>query len=143
MAFRITTDIDIKAKPSDVWSALLAFETYPTWKPFILSLTGRRIVGETLTALILPPGGSKMKFTPTVLVAKENEELRWRGKLFVPGLFDGEHSFSIRALDANTVKFVHEERFSGLLVPLFKKVLARTEAGFHLMNSALKKRLEK
>ncbi len=30
-------------------------------------------------------------FRPTVLVAEPNRELRWLGRLFMPGPFDGEH----------------------------------------------------
>jgi hypothetical protein len=36
-----------------------------------------------------------MTFRPTVLNAETNRELRWLGHLLAPGLFDGEHSFTI------------------------------------------------
>lgn len=36
-----------------------------------------------------------MTFRPTVLVAEPDRELRWRGRLLVPGLLDGEHAFVV------------------------------------------------
>ena len=38
-----------------------------------------------------------MTFKPTVLVAEGPKELRWLGRLLLPGMFDGEHSFRIHA----------------------------------------------
>ena len=69
--------------------------------------------------------------------------LRWLGRLLVPGLFDGEHSFTIRPLAEDRVRFVQREEFKGLLVPLFARSLdANTRRGFEQMNAALKERAE-
>jgi hypothetical protein len=84
-----------------------------------------------------------MRFAPTVLEATPNKELRWLGRLFLPGIFDGEHIFRIEALSANRVRFIHEEQFQGLLVSLFAKSLDEgSGAGFVAMNQALKARAE-
>jgi hypothetical protein len=100
-----------------------------------------------LTISIQPPGGSSgkgMTFRPTVLVAEPGRELRWMGRLLLPGIFDGEHYFQIEPLGSGSVRFVHGERFSGLLVPLLKSSLAGgTKAGFVAMNEALKARVER
>ena len=34
-----------------------------------------------------------MTFKPVLLTVKPARELRWRGSLVLPGVFDGEHSF--------------------------------------------------
>jgi hypothetical protein len=69
--------------------------------------------------------------------------LRWIGHLLIPGLFDGEHIFTIEPLGANRVRFVQREIFSGLLVPLFAKGLdTDTQRGFGEMNQALKAQAE-
>jgi hypothetical protein len=61
----------------------------------------------------------------------------------VPGLFDGEHSFTIQPLGENRVRFVQREAFKGLLVPLFGRSLdSNTQRGFEEMNRALKERAE-
>ena len=84
-----------------------------------------------------------MSFRPTVLVAEPNRELRWLGQLWWPGLFDGEHSFSIEPLGEGRVRFVQRERFGGFLVPFLSKMLdGHTRRGFEEMNGALKLRAE-
>ena len=84
-----------------------------------------------------------MSFTPKVLRAEPNRELRWLGQLLLPGIFNGEHYFIIEPLADNRCRFRHGENFSGLLVPLFSKKLDRTVTpGFAEMNLALKARAE-
>lgn len=84
-----------------------------------------------------------MTFKPTVLVADPEREFRWRGKLMLPGLFDGEHRFQLEPMAANRVQFIHSEQFSGLLVPLLAKSLdTNVRQGFETMNQALKARAE-
>lgn len=84
-----------------------------------------------------------MTFRPKVLVAEPNTELRWLGRLLIPGLFDGEHYFRLSSLGSNRTRLVHGERFSGVLVPFAKSSLeSATRAGFEAMNKALKARAE-
>jgi hypothetical protein len=65
------------------------------------------------------------------------------GRLLVPGIFDGEHHFKLESLDGRRTRLIQQERFTGLLVPLFAASLDQhTLAGFHLMNKALKARAE-
>ena len=69
----------------------------------------------------------------------ENDELRWLGHLLLPGLFDGEHIFSIEPVESNRVRFIQREKFRGILVPLFANSLDKdTRRGFEEMNEALK-----
>ena len=61
----------------------------------------------------------------------------------MPGLFDGEHVFTIEALGENRVRFMQREIFTGVLVPLFARSLdTDTLRGFNEMNQALKGRAE-
>jgi hypothetical protein len=85
-----------------------------------------------------------MTFRPKkVLNVEPNRELQWLGNLLVPGLFDGEHSFTIQPLVENRVRFVQREEFRGLLVPLFSRSLdTNTRRGFEQMNRTLKERAE-
>ena len=76
----IKTSIVINATPQTVWSILTDFENYPNWNPFISSAEGEIAVGEKLK---ITDGG--MGFKPKVLVADENQELRWLGKLLFKG----------------------------------------------------------
>ena len=130
----IQTEILINASPEKVWSILTNFEEYPSWNPFVLSLTGEMVVGQKIK-IVLPD----MSFNPTLLVYNENKEMRWIGKLLFKGVFDGEHSFVIIDNENGTVTFKHEEIFSGMLVGPFSKKLDRdTKPGFQAMNEKLK-----
>lgn len=139
----LRTDIEIAATPERIWSILMDFEGHHRWNPFVRSIEGNARVGETLTVFIQPPGGRGMQFKPTVLAVEPAREFRWRGKLLIPGLFDGEHFFLLDPLPNGNVQLTHGENFSGLLVPLMKKSLeGGTRAGFVAMNEALKRRAE-
>lgn len=139
----ITTSITINATAEKVWNILADFKNYPNWNPFITSINGELKEGSIIEATMVPPDASVMKFKPTLLVVEENKELRWKGKLLVKGLFDGEHYFYITDNKNGTATFTQGEKFSGILVPLFKKMITvNTKNGFMLMNEALKKRAE-
>jgi hypothetical protein len=143
MAPQLHTEIAIEATPDRVWEILTDFAAYPAWNAFIPCISGPGTVGSRLDLQMRPPGGRGMQFRPTVLAAAPSQELRWLGQLGVPGLFDGEHRFLIEPLGTNRVRFVQEERFTGLLAPLVLRFIERgTRRGFEAMNHALKTRAE-
>lgn len=137
----ISTSVDIAATPAQVWGVLVDFPRYPEWNPFIREAAGETRAGQTLTLRMFPANGRPMTFRPLVLVANPGAELRWLGRLFVPGLFDGEHYFVLGAHDGGT-RLIHGERFAGLFVPLLRKVIDRTVGDFERLNAALKARVE-
>jgi hypothetical protein len=140
----ITTSITINATAEKVWRILTDFENYAQWNPFITSIAGEIKVGNNLQITFTPPNGNAMKFKPILLVANEYKEIKWKGKLLFKGLFDGEHQFEIIDNKNGTVTFVQSEIFTGLLVPLLKKMInINTKNGFVLMNEKLKERAEK
>ncbi len=140
----ITTDIEINAAPSGVWRVLTDFERFPEWNPFITRAEGELRVGATLEIFVQIPESTGRRFRPRVLKVEPERELVWLGQLAVPGLFNGEHRFRIEPHDGGS-RFIHSERFTGLIVPLLGAagVLKKTERGYHLMNEALKHRVER
>jgi hypothetical protein len=141
---RIETQIEINAPAERVWSLLMDFPSYLRWNPFIRSIDGNPMVGQSLNVLIQPPGSKAMRFRPTVLKVEPNREFRWKGKLLVPGLFDGEHYFQLEPKPGGGLVFRQGEMFSGLLVPLLKRSLdGATRQGFIAMNEALGREAEK
>ena len=137
------TEIDIDAPAERVWDILTNIADYSLWNEFIPHMAGSLAPGERLEIRIEPPGGAAMTFRPTVLAVEPGRELRWVGRLLIPGLFDGEHQFEIRPLGRGRVRFVQQERFTGMLVPLFARNLDdHTLRGFNAMNAALKLRAE-
>ena len=144
MKLEISTEIEIAAPPERVWAILLDFSAHPEWNPFVRSISGLPEPGARLRVFVKPEGGRGMTFRPKVLVASASRELRWLGRLLLPGLFDGEHYFQLAAVGSGRTRFVHGERFSGILVGLARSGLeAGTRAGFVAMNEALKARAER
>ncbi len=139
----IKTQIVINAPVEQVWATLTNFSTYPAWNPFIKSISSTATTGSQLVVSIQPPAQAEMTFYPTVLRAEKNKEFRWRGKLLIKGLFDGEHYFTLTPIDNQSTQLEHGEHFSGLLVSLImRKIEANTQAGFEAMNQALKVQAE-
>ena len=143
MSQTISTTINIQASANKVWTMLTDFETYPTWNPFIKLIEGDIKVGNTFKAIIHAPNNKPMVFKPRVLVFTPTKEFKWIGHLWFKGLFDGEHRFELLENTDGSTTFIQSEKFTGLLVPLFKSMLEKdTLGGFRLMNEALKKRVE-
>jgi hypothetical protein len=140
---QLRTEIVIDATPEKVWQVLTDFDAYPQWNPFMTRASGTPAAGERLTIRMQPAGGRAMTFRPTVREAVPRRRLRWLGHLLVPGIFDGEHSFTLEPLDGGGVRLVQQEDFRGVLVPLLARWLdRRTLPAFELMNQALKQRAE-
>lgn len=144
MKKEIKSEIVIQAAPSRVWEILSAFEKYSSWNPFIKSIQGKVKVGEKIVVRLEPPGAKGMTFKPTVLAFEQNKEFKWIGHLFFTGLFDGEHRFELIDNGDGTTTFIQAERFKGILVRLFSKMLdGSTLNGFRAMNQKLKEEAEK
>jgi hypothetical protein len=136
-------EIEINAPPERVWAVISDFTAYPEWNPFIRLIEGELREGARLEVRIAPPEARATTFKPTVRYVEPNRELRWLGRLLVPGIFDGEHSLSIEPLEGGRSRFVQSERFSGILVGVVKGTLQKTGTGFERMNAALKERVER
>jgi hypothetical protein len=136
---RVERSVDIAAPTEDVWATLTDFAAYPEWNPFMRELTGRPEQGESLR-VTLTSGDGEMTFTPTVLAAAPGSELRWRGRVLVPGLLDGEHSFTLEPIPGGT-RLTQAETFSGVLVPLVGSAIDVGD-DFTAMNAALRDRVE-
>jgi hypothetical protein len=94
--------------------------------------------GETLSLRMALPGRDPMTIRPRLLVVDPEHELRWKGKLLLPGLFDGEHAFVLTSLEVGRTRVDHWERFSGVLLPIARSlVYDDTVAAFQLLNDAL------
>jgi hypothetical protein len=144
MIKRLVHSIDIDARPERVWQVLTDLSAYPEWNPFILRAEGRVQVGDGLTLRMRPVGGRATTFRPTVVEATEPTQVRWKGRLGLPGVLDADHEFRIEALPAGRSRLTQDEHFSGLLVPFVARSLERgTLPAFAAMNGALKERAEK
>jgi hypothetical protein len=138
----LETEIEINAGPERVWAILTDFDKYPEWNPFIKKAKGTIRVDEKLEICLSPPNSKETIFNPTVKKVVENSEISWLGHLLFPGIFDGEHIFTITK-SKHGCMLVQKEKFRGLLVPLlWRRLNSDIRAAFELMNNALKERAE-
>jgi hypothetical protein len=147
MEKEIFTEIEINASPSKVWQILTDFENYPTWNPFIKKISGIPARNEKLEVHMPDPRGGTMVFTPDVLVAEKDRELRWLGRS-EGDVFNGEHRFLIEPIETNNnnnnkVHFMQSEKFTGSMVASLEGWLdTAVKQNFEDMNRALKQRVE-
>ena len=143
MEKEIVTEIEINASPSRVWQILTDFEKYPTWNSFIKKISGEAARNKKLEVHMPDPRGGTMIFTPIVLVAERDRELRWLGRS-EGDVFNGEHCFLIEQIENNKVHFTQSEKFTGSMVESLEGWLdTAIKQNFEDMNRALKQRAEK
>jgi hypothetical protein len=139
----VRTEIDIRASDERVWQILTDFPNFVKWNPFITKISGDLKKDARLKVHIQPPGERGMIFRPIILNVEPKRELHWIGRLAVPGLFSGEHIFTIEPLGKNNVRFIHREIFSGLFVLIYASNFdTKIRHGFEEMNQALKAQAE-
>ncbi len=142
--YELYTEILINASPSTVWQVLTDFENYPEWNPFVRKVTGHVAKGSHIKIVLQATNTKPMTFKPIVLEIAEEKVFRWQGKLLIKGLFDGEHIWEIKRIDDKSIRFIQREKFTGILVPIFRKNLeTNTRTGFKAMNEKLKELAEK
>jgi hypothetical protein len=137
----VTTHLTVDAPVADVWKTITTLPAYDEWNPFITSASGTLALGERLDLTIHPPGGRPMRFRPWVTAVDEHRYVEWLGRVALPGIFDGRHSFTLTPLTSGRTLLQQSETFSGALVPFTGSVLDRTRVGFEQMNEALGRRV--
>ena len=137
---KIETEIEIEAPAADVWKHLADFTAYSRWNPFINRIEGELAEGSTISFTATLKGGSPATFRPVLTVVKPGQELRWVGKLGFSWIFQGEHIFILEKIAEKRTRFLHMEKFRGLLnaTGLVDGMLLKTRDGFVEMNEALK-----
>ena len=139
----IETDIKVDSNPDKIWAILTNFKEYELWNPFMIKVAGNAILGSKIEVNIKTINGKKRTYFPIITKCEINRELRWKGKSFLPGIFDGERIFVIEKSGDNRVLFLHKEVFKGLGVKLVGNKLDQDlRESFAKMNNALKARAE-
>ncbi len=133
----------IDSNPDKIWGILTNFKEYELWNPFMIKVVGNANLGSKIEVNIKTISGKQRTYFPIITKCEINRELRWKGKSFLPGIFDGERIFVIEKSNDNKVSFLHKEVFKGLGVSLVGNKLDQDlRESFVRMNKALKARAE-
>jgi hypothetical protein len=138
----VKTSTIISAPPERVWEILTDFGSYPSWNPFVKSISGVLEVGTRLAVRIAPSGGNGMAFKPIITELREAAVLEWLGHFLIPGIFDGRHRFELVGMTDGTTVFRQSENFTGIMIPFVGSLLKESERGFAAFNVAIKARSE-
>ena len=136
----VTTQIEINAPADKVRAAVVDYKSYPTWNPFVLRIVGDMTEGNDVRVTVKPVGQPEITGTGHVVATEENR-IAWSGRLGLPGVFSGVHTFLIEPEGPNKTLFINKESMRGLSVLFYDFKPAGD--GFAAMNVALKERVEK
>ena len=139
----LSTGIKIRAKPEKVWDILTKFSDYEEWNPVMTRIIGEASLGKKIEVHIRTIKGKNRTYHPTITIFDINKELRWQGRSFLPGIFEGERIFEIKEISSEEISFIHLEVFRGIGVKLMGNRLDEDlQQSFEAMNIALKARAE-
>lgn len=138
----LDASIEIDAPAARVWEIVADTPRYPAWNPLVTSIAGDVREGADVKVTVQAPGRAPVTFAARVLRLEPGRELRWRGRWFLPGLFDGDHSLSVEDLGSGRSRFRTREEVTGLFLPLLGKAMRQSQAGFELLCRAVKERAE-
>ena len=139
----VSTGIKIRAKPEKVWDILTKFSDYEEWNPVMTRIIGEASLGKKIEVHIHTIKGKNRIYHPTIIKFDINKELRWQGRSFLPGIFEGERIFEIKEISSEEISLIHLEVFRGIGVKLLGNRLDEDlQQSFEAMNIALKARAE-
>jgi hypothetical protein len=138
----LSSEIVIEAPSEIVWQVLVEFGSYSDWNPVEIKAKGEAVIGARFEHTGKLPGREPRTFKAKIIEAAPPRALAWKGRIVVPGLFDGRHHFEIDPLADDRCRLRQFEHFSGVLVPFMSGVLRDTQAAFEVANAAIKQRAE-
>ena len=139
----INYEVEIQASPEEVWQVLTDLDEYADWNPLLHDAVGKVQQGEKVD-VTFQTASKKGTLHCKVIKVEQNRELRWKYHVLLPGLFKGEHIFTIEPIEEKRVRFIDREIFNGLFVPLLAKDIdTNSKEAMEAMDKALKARVEK
>jgi hypothetical protein len=111
-------EVNIAANAAVVWSLLVDAAGFPRWNSTVSRLDGQIVDGARIRIHV--PGTARA-FTPKVSVLVPQHRMEWSdGRA---AIFKGVRTFQLQARNDNSTDFVMEERFSGVMFALTRKML--------------------
>jgi hypothetical protein len=129
----------INAAPEVVWKILTDASGYPAWDLTMDHIEGKLSLGETVKFFTKL---SSQAFPVKVTAFEANQKMILTGGMPF-GLFKSERTHTLAPTRDGQTQFHTEEKFSGLLLPVFGKNLPDLTENFQGFVVALKKQAEK
>ena len=130
----------INAAPERVWAVLTEGERYAAWSGTVSKLEGRIVQGETLALHVkMNPGKA---FPIKVASLEPPRRIVWTGGVAL-GLFKGEVVFDILPAANGATEFSISETVTGLLSPIFARMIPDLQPVFDDFARDLKHEAEK
>lgn len=133
-----STSITIQSSPETVWAILTDGATWPAWNSTIDKVEGNIAPGNKITVYSkMNPGRA---FPLKVSEFVPSKKMVWSGGMPL-GLFKGERTYTLTP-NGNSVEFVMQEEFTGLMAPLITKSIPDLQPSFEAFAADLKRRAE-
>jgi hypothetical protein len=147
MPYEIADSIHIAATVENVWAVLTDLDDYPQWHPSYQSVTGKLVVGSTVTiGTTSPSTGNPITLKVKVLTVEVGSELAWASKL--AGVTTIKRRFLLQSADGGTdlTQAGHYRGLGGGRGPGGRRGALRTVANlqgsYTAINQAIKKQAE-
>ena len=129
--------IGIQSQPARIWALLTDARNFPRWNSTVTSIEGEIRDGQQIRIHV--PGADRA-FTPFVSNVEPNAHMTWTGG-FLP-LFKGVRTFELTP-HAGATRFVMQECFSGLMLPIIGRSLPDFGLVFERYATDLKREAER
>lgn len=138
----IKTEIIINSDAESVWNILTDIPNHQKWNTVFRDLKGTAEVGRGIR-LKLNIAGKARPFSAKVLECNQPKTFAWgSAKSPLDILISANHYFHIEALSDNKIRFIHGEKFGGLLPLLLWPLIRKIEPQYQQMNTDLKNQAE-
>ncbi|KAF2092659.1 hypothetical protein NA57DRAFT_62185 [Rhizodiscina lignyota] len=149
--YQIQEEVDISAPIEVVWDLLMDLNGYSRWNSFVIDAklhdSDTLKVGAQQTITVrMKAGGDTADYNNTITKVEQNREIRWRGALVSPIIFDTEHYMTLSPGSLpNSCRFVQGEKFTGLLIWLIRmtSTFEDLKSAYLRMNDDLKRAAER
>ncbi len=133
---RYAAEIHIDAPAERVWAILTDGSAWPEWEPNVTKLEGTITSGGKIT---VHTKLSDQAF-PVSVDLQPHSRMTWSGGMPL-GLFKGVRTFEVSERGESTHVAVHEQ-FSGLMLPIMRRMMPDLQPSFDAFVTALKARAE-
>lgn len=111
-------EVDIRASATTVWGLLTDAAGFPRWNSTVTKIEGQILEGERIKIHV--PGTSQT-FKPVVSGVVPKQRMIWSSGVDL--IFKGVRTYQLRSTGEQSTEFVMEERFSGVVFALTRKLL--------------------